>query len=252
MVIYLYGPDSYRRREKLKEILVKYRLKHSAATVGNFFLDEKEEFVRLQNFASSQSLFGGSRLAVIYGVANDKNIGEFLKLHLQSPNISFVILTEKELGKNFDFLLKKPVLSQEFKKLSGMQIAVFIKKEAENRGIKLSPETLSALVSYGVDTWSIVNELDKVALGGCPEYLESAPNFFTLLSYLKSSRLFDQRVVSLTRLLESEDSAKIFNMLAVQDVSDSAVWKIKMADYDVAIKSGKLDYPEALLDFALS
>jgi len=45
-----------------------------------------------------------------------------------------------------------------------------------------------------------------------------------------------------------DPAAKIFNILAAQ-----AGEKIpRMADYDIAVKSGKLDYEEVLLDLAIS
>jgi hypothetical protein len=50
-----------------------------------------------------------------------------------------------------------------------------------------------------------------------------------------------------TLLAQSDPAAKIFNILASQ-------WKektLQIADYDFAVKSGKLEYEEAVLDLVL-
>jgi len=60
MIIYLYGSDSYRRLEKLKEIISEYKKKHSGLTIDRFYLDESDnEWLRFKDFAGTQSLFGG-------------------------------------------------------------------------------------------------------------------------------------------------------------------------------------------------
>jgi hypothetical protein len=78
--------------------------------------------------------------------------------------------------------------------------------------------------------------------------LEVAPNYWGLLNGLKS---FDvkNRLYSFEKMLSTNDPpAKIFNILASQ-------WAEKiphMAEYDLAVKSGKVDYEEALVDLLIS
>ncbi len=48
-----------------------------------------------------------------------------------------------------------------------------------------------------------------------------------------------------------EEPAKIFNILASRNYLSPEMLK-KLADYDVAVKSGKMDYDEVLVDLALS
>ena len=57
MVIYLYGPDSYRRKEKEKEIISKYKEKHLSVTVDKFELESDDDFSSFKNFLKNQSLF---------------------------------------------------------------------------------------------------------------------------------------------------------------------------------------------------
>ena len=65
---------------------------------------------------------------------------------------------------------------------------------------------------------------------------------------IKHKASLPARLSAMTKLLEREDAAKLFNVLASQvDVQD----KNLMADYDVAIKSGRLEYEEVLTEFVL-
>ena len=75
-------------------------------------------------------------------------------------------------------------------------------------------------------------------------------NFFAMIGKLSGRSPFSQKISSLTWLLETDEPAKIFNMLSA--FAKAPEEKIKMADYDVAIKSGKLEYEEALLDLVIS
>ena len=81
------------------------------------------------------------------------------------------------------------------------------------------------------------------------QYLRlNVPEFFPLVQMLKSGET-RSRLKALWYLLETSEPAVVFNMLASLT---SGSGKIKMADYDAAIKSGKLDYEEVLLDAILT
>jgi len=261
MLIYLYGPDSYRRQKKLKQILAQYKKKHSALTIEHFYLSAeaskaslKADFDRMKNFLTNQSLFGDARLAVVYDWPTDfkeKEALDFLKSLTEQKDTSVILVTDKALGNDFAFLLKKPALAQEFKKLTSSQLAIFVQQEAAERGLRLSPTLLTDLLrSADSDTWTLINEIEKLALGGQIEYTEAMPNFFVLLNRISGSYDISDKIVALTWLLENEAPAMIFNMLA--NSAKNAISKIKMADYDAVIKAGKLEYEEALLDLVLS
>ncbi len=270
MLIFLYGPDSYRRQQKLKALVSEYQKKHSVFTIEHFSLDEENDFERLKNFAGNVSLFDKSKLAVVHNAEEvGKEAAEFLKQFIDDKNTTLIITADDKLRrpltspggvgaptrgasgptKDFQFLLKKPVLAQEFEELKGTELINFIKKEAEARNIKLPTSNLQLLTSlYVGDTWGLINELEKIALGGKPEAEVQIPEFFASIQRLKRGPL-GLRLSALAYLLEEEDPAKIFNITAA--VADPEL-KVKMADYDVAVKSGKLEYEEVLLDLVLS
>ena len=129
----------------------------------------------------------------------------------------------------------------------------------EKRGVKLKTEddALEFLRSrYEKDEWGLATELQKIGTMGEGirsrkeiEPLDAAetPNFFGLLGGLKSQRLAE-RLTALERIFASREPAvKFFNVLAY----GGPEYLRRFAEYDVMIKSGKLEYDEALLDSVL-
>lgn len=247
MIIYLYGPDSYRRQEKLKAILEKYKAKHSALTIERFFLDEEGDFERLKDFARSQSLFDSFKFGIIHagGVELEKDFTDLLKANLETKITVLAVIAEVPLPKTFEFLLKKPVLSEKFEPLGEAAVLAFIKNESAGLKLNLSKETMISLLNaHKSDLWGIKNNLEKISLGGKAEENSEFSNFFVLLNRFRRGNL-----AALETLLGNDDPAKVFNIVAAQ--ADPYL-KIKMADYDAAIKSGKIEYEEALTDLAIS
>ena len=274
MIIFLYGPDSYCRRKKLNEILDQYKKKHMALNIGKFDFAENngdDEFLRLQEFSLADSLFESEKLAVIEDIfewvskENQKKTAEFLKLNLEDKKTTFIILSNKAPIKTFDFLLKKPSLAQEFENFKGDKLEFFIKKKSEERGINLEPRAILFLADVFIgDSWGLINELDKFSLLDKKSFSAddlkkiidyykpiSSSDFFIKIKNFSFSRSLAQKLENLEFLLENEDPAKIFNFLSSFSSNQPALIK-KFADYDVAVKSGKMEYEEILLDLALN
>ena len=270
MIIFLYGPDSYRRRKKLNEIMDQYKKKHLALNIGKFDFTENDgdgEFFKLQEFSLADSLFESEKLIIAEDIfewiskENQKKTAEFLKSNLENKKMTIIISSAKAPIKAFDFLLEKPSLFQEFENFEGDKLKFFIKKESEERKIKFEPKAISFLADVFIgDSWGLINELDKFSLFNKKFFsVDDLKNFIDYYKPISSSDFFikiknfffshslAQKLENLEFLLESEDSAKIFNFLASFS-SNQPVLIQKFADYDVAIKSGKMEYEEALLD----
>ena len=273
MINFLYGSDSYRQRKKLNEIVGQYGQKH--LTCEKFELDSSranqsdDEFLRLKEFARNRSIFEKEKLAIVAGLfefadENEKKTIEFLKANLHDKDFTIVIFGGKNPNKKFAFLLEQPVLFQEFANLDGEKLKFFIKKEAEKRGLKLAVDAIGFLARiFNNDSWGLINELDKLSLFDSVSFDASQlknliddfrplemDQFFSQLYTLSGNRPLKQKIVSLEVLLNSEEPAKIFNILAASSRNQPAEIK-RFADYDVAVKSGKIDYEEALLDLCL-
>jgi len=268
MIIFLQGPDYYRRQQKVKELTTFYRQKHPNFDFKNFDLAEnKESYPAFKDFLVQQSLFDNFKMALITGIseAEPKEIKAILKEHLSDESIVLIISEEKKPGKELDFLARKPVYYQEFKKLNAEESAFFIRKEAEKRDLALDLKAREYLISWqeqtDAGTWALINELDKIALAGFPQPI-SVKNLESLITFSYQEKIFDlarilaghnpvkRKMVALEQLLiQKEPAAYAFNMLSY---GAPASLLLKLADYDVSVKSGGLGYEEILLDLALA
>jgi len=264
MIIFLYGPDSYRRQQKLKDILVSYKNKHSSFSVDRFDLETDSEFMRMKNFLKAQSLFDKFKLGIINNnnsLSKKQEYISLLKDCLNLKNQVLVLSEDKKMSKEFNFLIKKPVLSQEFRNLSGLQFQKFLLGEARKRKLNFDKESVDLLMRfYSSNTWGLITELDKLALLDeksinrriLESHLHSSLpiNSFSLINQIKNSSHSGNRLSLLEKLLTSgANSPMIFNVLSA--LSGSLKNKQIMADYDVMVKSGKLEYDQVLLDIVL-
>ncbi|MFA6354540.1 MAG: hypothetical protein WCX12_02560 [Candidatus Paceibacterota bacterium] len=261
MIIFLYGPDDYRREEKRRAIVGEFLKKRSGLSVRFFSAEgDLNWFEEFKSFLRNQSIFESAKLVVIGGILEvpAKGLAEELKLFLENKSVTVVISTPDKPGKELNFLLKKPVLTQGFDVLKGKEWNLFVKREIKKREMNFAPAAVDFLEKvYEGNPWRLVTELDKLR---CLELeiidrkdlekmgLEVMPNFWSLILGFKS-RFLGDRLRALEKMLgTNEPTAKVFNIIAYQLPEKIE----KIAGYDLAIKSGKMDYEEALVDLALS
>lgn len=264
MIIFLYGPDDYRRHQKSKEIIEEYKKRHPNFLLQFFDLEEEDEFFKLQEFNQNRSFFEEIKMAVLenYFEIADKEKKAFLKNAIDKKDLILLISEKKQPLKEFKFLLEEPVQFQEFENFDVAQLVFFIKKEAKNRKLNLSDEAVFFLKDvFNDDLWGLINELDKLALvkksklevADIKEHSDaSLPyNIFTFINNFNSQQI-SESLFSLEMLFfNREEPAKIFNFLAASKRKTKDLTE-KLAQYDVLVKLGKLDYEEVLLDLALS
>jgi len=262
MIIFLYGPDDYRRSEKKRALIAEFAKKRSQIGLGTFDLEEKGAFEKLDGFLRVQSIFESAKLAVVENAfeLEAKALAKFLQRFAEEKNTTILISEKDKPVKALAFLLEKPAISQKFEALAGAELTAFIAAEAKKNEVKLSPTAAAFLASvYGADTWSLATEIAKLSgLGADGKVidkkdldqfdLEVAPNYWGLMNGLKSFDMKNRLYAFETMLASNDPAAKIFNILASQ-------WAEKtphMAEYDLAVKSGKVDYEEALVDLLIS
>ncbi len=260
MIIFLYGPDDYRREEKKKYWVAEFEKKYSGLSIGHFDLIEAEALDEFRGFTRSQSIFEDKKLAVLENTyeMDEKQLAQVLA-PLVNEKTTTILFSEKEApNKALNFLLKKPATTEKFEYLKGQEWKDFVNRAARKLKISLSPEALLFLANvYQNNTWGFVTELEKIRdlkptaierrdlenLG-----LDVLPDFWSTMNGLKNQELA-QRLTTLEKIFaRNEPPPKIFNIL-------SSLWREKipqMAEYDLKIKSGKLDYEEALVDLVLS
>ena len=259
MLIFLYGADSYRRIQKLNEIVETFRKKQSNLSRERFDLNSDDEFLKFQIFVSNRSIFDPVRLAILDNFLTTpqaKELKEILKANHKNEDL-IIILNSSNKPTGFTTLLKPPTKVQDFPALKGLATSGFIKETAKSLGIALDASTVRTLTqTFGSDTWGIITELERITLSASEaksifSVHKPADNFFQLINTIKYGRSLKDRLVALEIILSDrkDEPAKVFNMLAYRLRSEEEA--NLLADYDVAIKSGKLEYEEVLLDYAL-
>ncbi len=173
MIIFLYGQDTYRMREKLKEIIASYKKIHKSGLNLKYFDCSKKSggavFNDFKDEIRQTSMFKEKKLAIITSPFSDAGFKEeFLKEakdFLKSEDI-ILLYEEGEIRKNnslFKFL-EKNTKCQEFKVLSRQKLNTWVKKEFEKYNTKIEQDALETLIEYiGNDLWRMANEIRKLA-----------------------------------------------------------------------------------------
>jgi len=189
MIIFLYGPDTYRSRQKLNEIIENYKKAHQSGLNLRYFEGEDLNFEEIQNEIQQTSIIAGKKMLILKNVFSDidfkekflKNSKNFINYPSEAKGgdegkpegVNFIdskdlilFYEEKEIPKTDSLLkfLKKSGKSQEFKLLEGQNLKNWIKKEIERYGEKADPEAVGKLAEFvGNDTWRLSNEIQKLA-----------------------------------------------------------------------------------------
>ncbi|MFA6171390.1 MAG: DNA polymerase III subunit delta [Patescibacteria group bacterium] len=176
MIIFLYGPDSFRAKRKLGELKDKFRREIDIAGNDLVAVDgEKATLNQINELVSPASLFSKKRMAVIENVFSNKSAGlfaellKFLKKNEKGENIIIFLdpasSKEKLAGEKnelFKFLAAQKY-SQEFKELSREDLARWIKKEISDLGASITPKALDLLMALAENSWQLNSELGKIA-----------------------------------------------------------------------------------------
>ncbi len=171
MIIFLYGQNSYGASKKLVELKRGYEAKNpNGFNSFAFDFSEKkpEEFFEA---ARAGSLVSEKKLIVLKNVfsAGEEAVLKFLKSQKLAERED-VILIIAEFGepsaknKLFNYLVKKPCQSQNFKPLKNYEIKEWAKKLAASFGAVFTGEALDFLIAgCGGDLWRIDSEIRKIA-----------------------------------------------------------------------------------------
>jgi len=205
MIILLYGPDTYRSRQKLNEIIEQYRKIHKSGLNLKYFDGENLNFQEFKNEIQSVSMFAEKKLIILRNTINNEKFKEsFLADSKKFINSSDVILFYEE-GKipkedSLIKILKKAEKSQEFQLLEGQRLKSWARKEFNNCRADINPGALEKLIDFvGNDLWQFSNEIRKLA------------------NYKKNQKIKLEDVELLVRPNEESDIFKTINSLASKD-----------------------------------
>ena len=177
MIFFLYGADSFRRRQKLNELKERFMSAVDALGQSLIVLDGAQVSPQiLQEKISSGSLFTKKRMVVIENIFLNKNEAVFITLlSICNKNAgaddNAIVFNEGEIivsklkaeAKKLNTLLKKQPFVQGFSLLSGRNLLAFAQKEIQKQKGKIEARALSLLCNrVGDDLWRLNNEIAKL------------------------------------------------------------------------------------------
>lgn len=267
VIVHLFGPDSYRRTEKVKELIAAYRAKYRYADfLAVDFEDDPEAWVRARDFLRQPSMFVDSKVLLVRepAMVEEKEWRAALEEAAKAKDVVAILSAYGDSAEAFPFLARGEVTRQEFKELDGRMLEVFVVREAKRRGITFEAPALRYFLAYLASSASrsarAVSELERIALAGFRSPITRADmerfvawipaeDIYRGLAPVRAGRNPGERLAALERVLGRYDGARLFNTLAYAARGEVAE---ALAAYDIAIKSGRLEYEEALTDFAMS
>jgi len=185
MIIFIYGADTYRSRQKLNELKDKFVNEIDISSQSLIVLDGKTTNLKeISEKINTGSLFVKKRMVVIEDIfenKSDKLLGElatFLNKRSEattSDEDNIIIFRDGDLNnkdkklkkdgqKLFTYLLAQKYV-QEFKSLSGLQLGDFIRELTKKLERKIESPAITTLIARtNSDLWRISSELHKLAM----------------------------------------------------------------------------------------
>ena len=207
MILFLYGQDTYRSRQKLNEIIEHYRKIHKSGLNLRYFDLKTADYQSFKEEIQSAPMFKEKKLIVLKNAINNENFKtNFLKDSKRFIDSKDIILfyedynppTTSEMPSRrvaggsesrlrrapgeisekdelFKFL-KKYGKSQEFEPLKGAKLKNWVEKEFEKQGAKATPRASEKLIDFiGNNLWQFSNEIKKlVAYKNKPAFVKAS------------------------------------------------------------------------------
>lgn len=258
MIFFLCGKDGFRRGRRKKEIFGEILKKYPKINYSFFSGEDEDVIPKVKEFLSAQGLFFEKRVAVLEEVEDldGKKLAKEIIGFADNKDTALIVSYNGKPTKEFSPFLKAPVKPEEFGELSPAELSKYITSLAKELGLKIEPLAISKLIkSYGANLWGIFTELQKIsgvsqvvraqdieALG-----FENVSEYWPTLNALRSPNLGARLFALETLFLQGEPAVKTFSILAGSRGSDLKTF----AEYDLLIKSGKLDFDEAIISLVL-
>ena len=244
MIFFLYGPDDYRAKEKIREL--KRKFLREVDSSGASLVELAGEDLKMEKFhetVSANSLFARRRLLIIEKILLNKD-KEFLSslaaylsdkvgaqdniLIFYEPSIILDKSNEPQLAvgdnpkalnkdqKNlFKFLTTTPY-AQYFNALNNQEVALWLKAKLAAAGFEADYRATQILSSMlGNDLWSLNNEADKLI-----SYQSSAEPANKIISVDTVLRLVqnqsEEKIFALTDAISNKNKALALKLLEEQ------------------------------------
>ncbi len=237
MIIFLYGQDTYRSHQKLKEIIERFK-KTSKGRLNLRYLDAKKiDFQEFRDELQTASIFKEKKLIILLNPFSnsglEKEILDFLKKKKDLEETALFYEEEKinEKSSLFKFL-KKEGKSQEFKPLRSQKLRDWIRREFERYQVSIDfkvPEVLAEFI--GNNLWQLSNEIKKLAT-----YKVKKEEKITLedINILVKSRI-ETDIFSTIDAISSKDKERALNLLHHHlEKGDSPLYLFSMIKFQIS------------------
>ncbi len=175
MIIFLYGQDAYRSRQKLKEIVDRYK-KIQKSGLSLMCLDGEDlKFEDFKDTIQQVSMFGEKKLLILSGVFANQDFKEkFLKnsKELSKTKDTILFYEDNEISKKDKFLnfLKTGAKTQNFQLLQGEKLKSWIRQECLKFKTEIDSGAIDKLINFvGNDLWLLSNEIKKLVNYRAPQ-----------------------------------------------------------------------------------
>jgi hypothetical protein len=168
MIIVCAGPDTYRAREKARELVAAFRTKHDPNGLATDVIDGSEGLPALLSRLAGGSLFATKKLIRADGCLEKMKIADVrtLAARLEADHDNTIVLTVEEESPNaktLDALKIAPLFHYPFEMQAGAAFRAWVRKEAATRGVVSETADVIAMHADG-DSWLALHELEKQAV----------------------------------------------------------------------------------------
>jgi len=167
MLILLHGQDTYRSREKLKEIIARYKKIHQTGLDLTWFQESDLDFDKLKQKIEAVSMFDEKKLIILEDVFQNKDFQEeffkYAKKNKLKDNQDVILVIYEKTNNQYPRPNTQFSMFQEFKPLAGAQLVNWIKKEVIRNKGQIEPAAAQKLaLAVGQDLWQMSNEINKL------------------------------------------------------------------------------------------
>jgi len=180
MIAFFYGPDTYRSKQKIKEIKREFIKRKDKSGFNiflfqspNFEINELRKAILSQGFLVEKRMIIINNLLTVSSVKNQKILKEIiriLKLENKKEKDNVIVFWDEQINdKNLKLeqkelfqILKKEKYCEEFKLLTPVLLKQWIKKRFIESQINIDLQGVNFLAAQSNNLWLLKNEIEKI------------------------------------------------------------------------------------------
>jgi len=169
MIIWLYGENTYGSRQKLKQLVNKFKQKFDIGGLNLIYFKEKWEIDELYQAATSAPFLAPKKMVIVENISKytkESNADIIAGFWAKVPAKTILVLWEQEekgLDKLFKAMPKKEVFYYKFPLLAPHEVKTWVRQKAQEKDMEIDlPAQELLLEKVGYDLWQLDSELEKL------------------------------------------------------------------------------------------